>query len=76
MLYAAIRHHGPLEIYARATSQAYFERLAIMFDIEEKADFQPIFDELESKKLRLPRWEFHYLNVKTLMGFDKLETRP
>ena len=47
-----------------------------MFDIEEKADFQPIFDELESKKLHLPRWEFHYLNVKTLMGFDKLETRP
>lgn len=68
-------HKGALEIFARAQSKEYFDRVTCIFDIEDKKDFIPLFDAFKKNKLEISRWPSTF-NPKMLLGFERLATRP
>lgn len=70
------RHSGTFEIFARAQSKEYFDRVKCIFDIEDKKDFIPLFEAFKKDKLKIPRWQFTSLNPEMLLGFERLATRP
>ena len=70
------RHNGTFEVFARAQSNEYFDRIKCMFDIEDKNEFVPLFDSFREDKLRIPRWDFTTINPEVLMGFESLAIRP
>ncbi|MFC2073148.1 SEFIR domain-containing protein [Chloroflexota bacterium] len=67
-------YSGPFEIFARAQSKEYFDRIKCLFDIKQKDDFTPLFDAFREGKLRVPRWEFSSFEPAVLLGFEKLAT--
>lgn len=75
LLYAE-EYSGPFEIFARAQSKEYFDKLKCVFDIQQKNDFIPLFEAFQSDKAKVPRWEFSSFNPEILIGFEKLATRP
>ena len=75
LLYAGGRE-GAFEIFARGQSQEYFNRLKRLFDIENKADIEPLLQAFQENKLRIPTWQFDTFNPIALMGFQLLATRP
>jgi len=70
------RHSSTFEIFARAQSKEYFDRVKCIFDIEDKQDFIPLFEAFKKNKLELPRWQFTSFNPEMLLGFERLATRP
>jgi hypothetical protein len=70
------RHRGPFEIFARAESKEYFYKIKRLFEIEEKEDFQQVFQAYKEQKLSIPRGEWYSVNPATLLGYERLATRP
>jgi len=68
-------HSGTFEIFARAQSKEYFDRVKCIFDIEDKKDFIPLFEASKRNELRIPLWEFTPFDPEMLLGFEKLATR-
>lgn len=68
-------HSGTFEIFARAQSKEYFDRVKCIFDIEGKKDFIPLFEASKRNELRIPLWEFTPFDPEMLLGFEKLATR-
>jgi hypothetical protein len=75
LLYAE-RFRGPFEIFARAQSKKYLDRLKCLFDINQKDDFVPMLDAFREGKLRKPRWEFSSFEPALLIGFEKMASSP
>ncbi len=69
-------YHGVFEMFARAESIRYFDRIKHLFNITKKEDMIPLFDNYASGESYLPRWGIRGLNPKSLMNFDKLATTP
>lgn len=67
-------NHGPFEIFARAQSRAYFDRIKGMFGAKLPEDFKPVVEAHKSGG-RAPRYDYQSVNIFALMGADKLATR-
>ena len=67
---------GPFEIFARAESKRYFEKMKCLFDIQSPDDFKQLLEEYQKGKRKLPRWEIHSFNPALLLNIKKLATRP
>lgn len=67
--------HSPLEIYNRAKSKAYFDRMKIALGIEVPADLGPLITSYEKEKRELPRG-LKPESPARLMGFKTLATLP
>ncbi len=67
---------GPFEIFARAESKQYFERIKCLFDINSPDDFKQLLEEYNQKKRELPKWEFNSFNPALLLNIEKLATKP
>lgn len=67
---------GPFEIFARAESKRYFEKIKCLFDVERPDDFYPLLEKYRQGRRKLPRWEHHSLNPALLLNTEKLATRP
>jgi hypothetical protein len=70
------RLSGPFEIFARAQSTRYFKRVAILFDVSEKDEFNSLLQAFKEQKVYVPRWELYGVDSARLMGFNKLATAP
>ncbi|MBI2470860.1 MAG: TIR domain-containing protein [Planctomycetes bacterium] len=70
------RHGGSFEIFARAESKEYFNRIKCLFDISAKTDLEPVLKAFQEEKLRIPRWEWSSFNPAALLGYEQLATRP
>ena len=70
------RHSGVFEIFARAQSKEYFDRIKGIFDIATKDDLIPLFNLFKENKLRVPSWEWTSFCPAALIGFDNLASRP
>lgn len=70
------RHSGIFEIFARAQSKDYFDRIKGIIDIASKDDLIPLFNLYKENKLRVPSWEWTSFNPAVLIGFDNLASRP
>lgn len=75
LLYAE-RHQGAFEIFARAQSLAYFDKIKGMLGIGAKAELEQLLTAFKVGKAKAPSFDYETLNVAALSGFDKLATRP
>jgi hypothetical protein len=74
MIYLESRSR-PFEIFARATSSAYFERVRLALGIERKEDLVPLVEAFLSKKFQVPGTGTRSLPM-TLMNSENLATKP
>ncbi len=78
LLYAG-RYNGPFEIFARAQSAAYFEKIKGMLGVSNLDELKEIFSKFSlapNSPIYIPRWEMNHINPDELAGTNKLATRP
>ena len=68
--------HSPFEIFARSISRSYFHRAGRLLGIQTPKDLEPLFASYRDGKRKIPTWQFDTFNPTTLLGYDKLATRP
>jgi hypothetical protein len=66
----------PLEIFARAESKSYFERLKQVFQIETKDGLLPILEGIKERKLGIPQFGHMSIDPWALINFEKLASLP
>ena len=74
LLFRTIRG-GTFEIFLRSESTEYFERLAVVLDIDHKDDLQIFIKGLEEKTIYIPKWEFEKISPLELMNYESLCSR-
>ena len=67
------RFNPTLEIFVRASSKTYFNKIKCLIGIDKASDLAPI---MVAGKQRLPHWESHFTDTETLIGYKKLATAP
>ena len=71
------RLNAPFEIYARAESKRYFDKLKIVFDIQMKDEFADLVESFRKKQLGLPRSGSYWApDPIILMNYEKLASIP
>jgi len=79
LVYAASRSYGPFEIFARAQSLSYFEKIKGMVGVGSVKELSEMIDALGSghgARLHIPRWEFDSVNSAELSNLVNLGTKP
>ncbi|MBM4031129.1 MAG: TIR domain-containing protein [Planctomycetes bacterium] len=66
----------PFEVFARAESTAYFDRIKCILGIQQKSELGALAQAFHERKLHIPSWEFTGFNPLVLMGYSRLATRP
>ncbi|SDN91963.1 SEFIR domain-containing protein [Janthinobacterium sp. OK676] len=66
--------NGAFEIFARAQSRAYFDRIKGMLGVKQLIDFDPVLEAHKSTQ-RTPRFGYKMMNISQLIGLEKLATR-
>ena len=69
---------GPFEIFARAQSTEYFNKLKNVFDIQNKGDFELLLETINKNELHWLESEFSLFTpeMSKLIGFETMATRP
>jgi hypothetical protein len=75
LLYAD-RYRKPFEIFARAQSVSYFERLKLALGIENKDPLIKLGEEYRMGRLSVPRWGFESFSPSMLMNLTNIATKP
>lgn len=75
LLYAH-RHHGPFELFARAQSKRYFDRLKVALSIEDKKALETLVENYKAGKPLLPKWDWTTINPSNIMNLKNLATHP
>lgn len=70
------RFSGPFEVFARAKSARYFDRIKPMLRVRNKEEFRTLIDKINKEPNRIPRWQFESINIDRLTGFEALATTP
>jgi hypothetical protein len=70
------RFHSSFEIFARATSKNYFDRVKCLLAINTPEDIEELLSNYKEDKRSLPKWGFTLLDPKALLGYDQLAKRP
>ena len=66
----------PFEIFARASSRTYFEKVRPLLDIKSPKDLEPLFEQYQKGTRQLPTWRWNSVDPARLLGYAKLATRP
>jgi TIR domain len=75
LIYMENRYNGSFEMFSRAKSTRYFEKIAPLLVVKNKLELQEKL-ELIIEKGTVPNWGFRSLNLKTLLAFDLMMTNP
>jgi hypothetical protein len=70
--------HGPFEIFARAESAKYFNRILPMLHVQSRDNLRKLIESFSldgSKGRWLPRWQYRPLAIAKLSNLEKLATR-
>ena len=68
-------YHSPFEIFARAVSKKYFDKVKCLLAIQSPADLEGLLNAYKEDKRRLPRWEFESFSPSALLGYEHLAKR-
>ena len=68
--------NSPFEIFARSVSKAYFNKSKELLAIEAPKDLEPLLTSYQDGSKRLPRWDYQSFSPKSLLGYERLATRP
>jgi hypothetical protein len=71
-----VRRFGPFEIFARAVSKQYFEKVKCLLTIQTPADLKNLFEKYQTGVRQMPRWEATYFDPAQLVGSEHLATKP
>jgi hypothetical protein len=69
----------PFEIFARAESVRYFQKICPPIAVESKAELGELFKRfgVQNSPLLLPHWDvFHSISLEGAMNFEKLASKP
>lgn len=70
-------HYGSsFEIFARAKSKKYFDRVKALLGIESPSDLSELLEAYKQDSRRLPRWNFESFSPSALLGYENLGTLP
>jgi hypothetical protein len=70
-------HYGSsFEIFARAKSRKYFDRVKIVLGIDSPDDLKEILESYKQDRGKLPRWEMNSFSPWALLGYESLGTLP
>ena len=75
LLYAH-QHRGPFEVFARAQSSRYFNKLKTALGISSKTAIEELVERYRQQELEVPRWESRSFNPAQLMNIERLGSRP
>ena len=75
LLYAG-RSSGPFEIFVRAKSTAYFNRIKGLIGVTSKEELLPLFESFRTDRSQLPRWDGNVVWPPAQMAFDAIATKP
>ena len=76
LLYAAERYQ-PFEIFARAQSAKYFDRIRTALGVSHKDELVKLIEQYQSGTRRPPQWHvFAVLDPAIAMDVEKIATRP
>jgi len=67
--------HTPFEIFARARSARYFERVGAVLGTNSPVDVRAAIERAKASG-DIPSWTFYSLDVVALSGADRLATTP
>jgi len=70
------RFHGPFEIFARATSKKYFDKIKCLLAIESPGDLKELLLSYKEGERWLPRWQHTSFDPYTLLNYEQLAKRP
>ncbi len=70
------RFSGAFEIFARASSKEYFEKIKKLIAIDKPSDLDKIMEEYKTRKRKTPSWGFHSVDPVSLMNFENLASKP
>jgi hypothetical protein len=79
LVYAIFRMRGPFEIFARAQSGIYFDKIRPMLDVGTLDEFKALIAKLyagSGSGLTIPQWQFDSIAPSELANVDKLASRP
>jgi hypothetical protein len=76
LVFAGRMRSHPFEVFARAESQKYLQRLMLVLGIESKSAFDGLMAEFNEGKRTTPRWQFDSIHPPTLSNWAKLGTLP
>ena len=64
------------EIFARAKSKKYFDRVKVLLGVDSPADLADILESYKQDHRRLPRWEMNSFSPSALLGYESLGALP
>jgi hypothetical protein len=69
------RMSGPFEVFARAQSASYFDRIKGMLGVANSDEFKDVVRRLgQQSQLNIPAWNYTSVEPRLLLGFDDLAT--
>ena len=68
--------YRPFEIFARAKSAAFFERIKPMFGATDVTDFRAEIARIEADRQTLPRWDYNTMEIASLIKPNEIATVP
>lgn len=74
LLYATI-YSNVFEIFLRAESTNYFNKVASIFNVKSKSDFDKFLEAYSNETILIPSWQSDRFNPKVLLNYDKLCSR-
>lgn len=66
------RSYNAFEIFARAQSKRYFDKMKCILNIQTVDEINELLIEFKEGKRHIPRWDFNSFNPSLLIGIDKL----
>jgi hypothetical protein len=70
-------HYGSsFEIFARAKSKKYFDRVKTVLGIDSPDDLAEVLESYKQDRRSLPRWEMNSFSPSALLGYESLGTLP
>ncbi|MHC1782025.1 MAG: hypothetical protein AB9891_04545 [Anaerolineaceae bacterium] len=62
----------PFEIFVRAASNEYFDKVKVMLGIDKPENLIPLLNSYKDGSRNLPKLQWHTLNPENLLGFKDL----
>jgi TIR domain len=67
---------SPFEIFARSVSKAYFDKVKVLLSIDSPTGLEPLLMSYRDGSRKVPSWEMDSFHPASLLGFERLATRP
>jgi hypothetical protein len=64
------------ELFARAKSTSYFDRIKSLLSVTDKADLVKRIEAIEADPERIPKWQWESIHPRGMILLDAIATSP